>query len=285
VVAAPGRAGGAATSSRLRGKARERVFATVDETARTIAAKEGARAVAWLYLTEDADVELQAVLSARGYLSGVVDAQCYLPITWSSFEEYLMHFKAPRRRTIRMEREALSRLGGRIELGGDELLGPELAGLELHWRRKYGRVASMSNLLHQYAQLRQHLGSMIRVFVAYRGDSPIGFTVFIEHDKAWYARFGGFDYAEKDAFVYFNLLFYAPVEAAISRGIECIDYSLKSYEAKRSRGCLLRNVFLFLRVSPSEAAFARRLLRSTDERQRATFAAIAASHGKAQTPP
>lgn len=280
VVAAPGRAGGAVTLGGMDSELRAAALAAVVQAAENLAARKKAPIVAWPYLGEDVDSDLQTVLRARGYLNGVVDAQCYLPVIWSSFEEYLAHFKASGRRTIRREQESLARIGGRIEMGGGDLLGSELAELELHWRNKYGRAASLPKLLHQYALLQKNLGSMLRVFVAYRADIPIGFTVFVEKDRKWYARFGGFNYEVEGAFLYFNLLFYAPVRAAISHGIRCIDYSLKSYDAKRSRGCLLRNVLLFLRVPKPDETAIRDVLKRIDENCRTTFAAVAMAHKK-----
>jgi predicted N-acyltransferase len=281
VVAAPGRAGGIAVAPGLGQRERARALAVAIDAAEGLAVREGVPVVAWLYVAEGADAQLDALLSARSYLRSVVEAECYLPIAWSSFDDYLEHFKAPRRGKIRREKESLIRAGGQIEMGGHELLGLELARLEVQWRHKYGRDASLPDIERQYDLLRRHLGSMIRVFVARRDGVPIGFSVFFEDENVWYVRFVGFDYAVDRAFLYFNLLFYAPIQAAITRRIACIRYSFKSYDAKRSRGCLLENVLAYVRVPELVEPCVHAYLAAFDQRRRATLSSIAASHTKA----
>ncbi|CAM5645144.1 hypothetical protein SFUMM280S_06104 [Streptomyces fumanus] len=40
-----------------------------------------------------------------------------------------------------------------------------------------------------------------------------------------------------EVYLYFNLLFYHPIELAIGEGVSSISYSMGSYETKCSRGC------------------------------------------------
>jgi predicted N-acyltransferase len=282
VVAAPTLAGGVAAApwlrERERGDALDVAIAALEEFAERMAV----RVVAWLYLDEGADDQLEQRLSARSYLQSVVEAECHLPVVWASFDEYLEHLKASGRRSVVRERERLTRAGGRIELGGHDLLGSDLAGLEAQWREKYGRDAPHEEIVGQYELLRRHgLAPRLRVFVARRGDSAVGFAAFFEEDEVWYARFFGFDYAAGDMALYFNLVFYSPIEAAIDRGIRSIRYSFESYEAKRRRGCLLQNVRVYVRVPAAAESCTRDHLAELDSRRRAEFAEIAAAHAKA----
>jgi uncharacterized protein len=283
VVAAPSLGGGVAVARQLSPRERERVLVATIDAVEALASEKGARLVAWLYLPEGADAQLAAQLSARRYLSSVVEADCYLPIRWSSFDGYLEHLKASGRRMVRAERRALASSGARIELGGQELLGPQLAGLEAQWRRKYGRSDSLAEIEREYELLRRNrLSERLRVFVARRTATPIGFAAFFADGDTWYARFLGRDYEEVGAALYFNLMFYAPIEAAIDHGVACVRYSFESYDAKRRRGCLLHNVLAWVQAPGSFASEVRQSLTELDERRRAQLNAFAVSHVKAR---
>lgn len=280
VVAAPGRSPGISYRSGL-GRAVKR--AAVEVAAEAIerqAAADAAPTICWLYLLEGQDEVLDEVLRDRGYLRAVIDADCYLPIAWGSFDGYLASFKAHRRNEIRREMAALAAGGVRVDLHGAEVLGPDLAALELQWRHKYHRSATYEDTLADYAELRRCFASGLRIFVASRAGRPLGFSVFLEQGQTWHGRFGGFDYARKGLFLYFNLLFYHPLLAALERRITCIRYSLKSYEEKRSRGCSLHNVLAYVRPPRAAAKTMSLGLETIDRSQRQRFARIAALHTK-----
>ena len=278
VVAAPGRSPGISFRPGLDRDTRRAAAEAAAEAVERQAAAEAAPTICWLYLLDGQDEVLDEVLRARGYLRAVVDADCYLPVAWDSFDGYLASFRAPRRRQIRREMAALTTAGVRVELHGADVLGPDLATLELQWRHKYRRSATYVDTLADYAELRRRMASGLRVFVASRAGRPLGFAVFLERDQTWHGRFGGFDYANRRLFLYFNLLFYHPLLAALDRHITCIRYSLKSYEEKRSRGCSLQHVLAYVRP-PLALANAMSLgLEAIDRSQRRRFARIAALH-------
>ena len=276
VVSAPGRSGGISYRPGLDRGAREAAaLAAVDAIERQ-AATDSASMICWLYFGEGDDDDLDRLLSSRGYLRCVVGAECYLPVTWSSFDGYVDSFSTRRRRTIRHEMAALAAAGARVDLHGAEVLGPELASLELQWRGKYARGADHAGTLADYAELQRHFGDGLRVFVASREGRALGFTVFLERDRTWYSRFGGFDYSAGKLYLYFNLLFYHPLQAALDRDITCIRHSIGAYETKRSRGCMLRNVLAYVRwPNASTASLVRAGLEVIDRSQRSRFTRIA----------
>lgn len=278
VVAAPGRSPGISYRPGLDRGARRMAAEAAAEAVERQAAADGAPAICWLYLLDGHDEDLDEVLRDRGYLRAVVDADCYLPIAWDSFDGYLASFKAPRRREIRREMAALAAGGVRVDLHGADVLGPELAALELRWRHKYQRSATYEDTLADYAELRRHMASGLRVFVASRAGRPLGFSVFLDRDQTWHARFGGFDYVNRGLFLYFNLLFYHPLLAALERHVTCIRYSLKSYEEKRSRGCALQPVLVYVRPPPALTGTMSSGLETIDRSQRRRFARIGAMH-------
>lgn len=273
IVAAPGRYGGAsfATADELpRAKnLRDKLIDTVERQAK----QDDAAAIAWLYLFEGEDPLLEAALVERGYKRMILDAECYLPLDKGSFDGYLDSLRAEYRRKIRYEMAAFDDGGATVSMHGGEALGLELAELELSWRRKYGRTPPIEEILADYNQLARHMKDSLRVFVARKGARAIGFSVFLATDRTWYSRFGGFDYDAGNLFIYFNLLFYYPLQVMYGLGVDVARYSLKSYEAKRSRGCLLRNVLAFVRP-PSQWPPMDQAIAALDRAQSDRFAAI-----------
>lgn len=280
VVAAPGRSPGISYRPGLDGPARRIAVGVVADAIERQAEADAAATICWLYMLEGEDEVLDRTLRDRGYLRAVIGADCYLPIPWQSFEGYLASFRTQRRKQIRREMAALAAAEVRVDLCGPEILGEDLATLELRWRQKYQRLVTYEDTLADYAELRRHLASELRVFVASRAGRPLGFAVFLERGRTWHGRFAGFDYGSKKLFLYFNLLFYHPVQAALERHITCIRYSLKSYEEKRSRGCSLHNVLAYVRPPPSAAEAIASGLAVVDRSQRQRFARIAALHAK-----
>jgi predicted N-acyltransferase len=272
-VAAPGRYGGASfreglgpESARL---ARDSLIDAVERQSR----QDEAAAISWLYLFQGEDPLLETALSARGYEDMILDAECYLPLDQGSFDGYLSNFRAEYRRKIRYEMAALEDSGAEVAMFGGEALGLELATLERQWRVKYGRTPPVEEIVADYHQLYEHMGDKLRVFVAHKDGKALGFSVFLEDGKTWYSRFGGFDYSAGNLFLYFNLLFYHPLRTMYEKKVEVARYSLKSYEAKRSRGCLLRHVLAYIKA-PEGWPSLRPALELIDRAQSARFAEI-----------
>jgi uncharacterized protein len=275
VVAAPGRSGGVSYARDLEGGRRREVLEAAATVVEETAERGAAPVTAWLYLPEG-DAALHDVLTTRGYAAVVMDAESYLPIRWPTFEAYLRNLSANRRKSARREMARLAEAGVDLELRGPSALDRELAGLEIQWRAKYGRRLSLAEVEAQHELLRTVLGPSVLVFVARRQGRAVGFTVFFEHGDTWYSRFGGFDYTAGPLFAYFNLVFYAPLKEAIRRGVTAIRYSTGAHETKRSRGCLLANLLMYVRLPSTLATTARPGLTALDRLQRRRFANLAA---------
>ncbi|MEV5506675.1 GNAT family N-acetyltransferase [Streptomyces orinoci] len=277
VAGSPGRMGGVAYARELDGAGRRRVATAAVEALERRADADGAARVAWLYLLEQYDPAIEAALARRGYQHVVIGADAYIPIEFDDFEGYLAQFTSHRRLNIRKEIEAFDRAGISVAVHDADVLGPRLAELELRWRAKYGRAADLGDTVAGYQSLRENIGDALRVVVASRHGEPIGFVVFLADPEAWWARFGGFDYSDKKSFLYFNLVFYRPVQLAIERGVGAIGYSMGSYEAKHTRGARLRHFMGYLSgVAPGSRAATD--LAMVDGAQRRKFEAVTRHH-------
>jgi predicted N-acyltransferase len=247
VMSSPGRYGGLSYKRGLDLDLKQRALGATIKAVSAQALADQARSICWLYFGENEDPILTEMLHNCGYLSVVVDAECYLRIRWENFTGYLSSFNAKDRWKIKYQMQTFDRAGIKVDLHGGEALGRELAPLERQWREKYGRTPSLDEIIEDYENLRSLLARQLKVFVATLGGRPIGFTVFLAEGDTWYARFGGFDYSVGNLFLYFNLLFYRPIQFFIEHAVRCVHYSLKSYEAKVKRGCQLSNVIAYVR--------------------------------------
>lgn len=278
VISAPGRYGNLSYKPGLDLEFKQKALAATIKTVAAQAMEDHARSICWLYFGEDEDPLLADMLHDCGYLSVVVDAECYLRIRWENFNDYLSSFNAKDRWKIKYQMRALDKAGIKVDLHDGEVLGRELAALERQWREKYGRTPSLDEIIEDYENLRSLLARQLRVFVATLGGRPIGFTVFLAQGDTWYARFGGFDYSVGNLFLYFNLLFYRPIQFFIERGVRCVHYSLKSHEAKVKRGCQLSNVIAYVR-RPGGWSRVDGLLAIIDRLQRRRFDGITRREG------
>ncbi|GGK82152.1 GNAT family N-acetyltransferase [Mangrovihabitans endophyticus] len=268
VAGSPGRMGGAAYAAQLDGEGRRQVAAAAAGALEQRADADGAAHVAWLYLLEHHDPALEAVLAGRGYRNVVIGADAYIPIEFDDFDGYLAQFTSHRRVSARKEIEAFDQAGISVAVHDADVLGPRLAELELSWRAKYGRAADLDDTVAGYQSLQENIGDALRVVVASRAGEPIGFVVFLEDPDTWWARFGGFDYRDKKTYLYFNLVFYRPVQLAIERGIGAIGYSMGSYEAKHTRGARLRHFMGYLSGVAPDSPTARDLAKVDDAQRR-----------------
>ncbi|QKV96406.1 GNAT family N-acetyltransferase [Streptomyces sp. NA02950] len=277
VSGSPGRMGGVSYAGTLSPRERADALGLATDALERQAEAASAELVCWVYFIEDADATVDTVLRERGYTRVSVGADCHLPITWDSFDGYLRGFSAKRRWSIQREVRGFAEAGVTVERHGAEALGPELAGLELQWRRKYGRKADLEATVADYRELREHVGDAMTVFVARRQGRALGFVTFIEDGPVWWARFPGFDYsAGSDIYLYFNLLFYHPIQVAISEGISSISYSMGSYETKCSRGCAPRHLLAYVRTAGDAGLAAD--LEVADRIQHRRFDRIARAH-------
>ncbi|AZE47016.1 hypothetical protein C4K04_1324 [Pseudomonas chlororaphis] len=140
---------------------------------------------------------------------------------------------------IRKELSVFAEHGSRVEW---RTFDPELewvaSELIAQNRAKYGSLQGtlwMRRMLE--GQRRSGVLDSAIAAVAYRGDSIVAITVFYRFGKTLHCRYFGSDYAVTDDDArYFVLSFYAPLDWAAEQGIETVELSTSSLQAKSLRG-------------------------------------------------
>jgi predicted N-acyltransferase len=209
--------------------------------AEDLAARRGLRSVSFLYVDDD-NAPLRALLSERGYVSHESAQYCWLPLPPGGLDAYLDLFSAHRRRRMLAERRSIADAGVRVCVEPlTAAVLPRLGELEAELFAKYGlrdwRPEQSRRFLHQ---VLDELGQDALVSLARAGGEIRGFGLLLRRGDQWFAHRAGFDYAfqsEGRLPLYYEVLYYTPVELAEAAGVRAIHYGIGSTEAKRSRGC------------------------------------------------
>ncbi|MFE4974502.1 GNAT family N-acetyltransferase [Kitasatospora sp. NPDC056651] len=217
--------------------------------AEELAAEQGAASVAFPFV-EEGDAPLRAVLEARGYLRHESGRYSTLAVGPGGFEEYLTGFSGTRRRSVQAERRRIRAAG--VELRIEPLsagLVPRLGELEAQLMAKYGITWTAAQTEEVLGEMLAAFGEDVLVVLAEADGAIRGFATLLEFRGHWYARQSGFDYAyqsEKKLALYFETVYYFPVEAAARRGIGAIQFGLGSEDTKLSRGCTAETQYGYL---------------------------------------
>ena len=162
---------------------------------------------------------------------------------YGDFNAYLASFNANQRRNIKRERKAVQAAGLQVTpLVGEDISAALITRMhgfyEQHcarwgpWGSKYLTEAFFD---HAAAELRQHLV----LFSAHRGDpeQPVAMSLCVHTDTHLWGRYWGSD--EEIENLHFEVCYYAPIEWAISRGLQQFDPGAGGSH-KRRRGFLAR---------------------------------------------
>jgi uncharacterized protein len=217
------------------------------EAAERLGRERGARCAAFLYVDER-DSALREVLGERGYVSHLSGYYSWLPVPPSGLAGYLDTLSAHRARRIRAERRHVKAagVGTSIEPLSSGLI-PRMAELETALLNKYGMAWSPEQSASIFGRILDVFGGDAVVSTARLGGALLGFGLLLRHGDQWYAHRAGFDYAARGSLpLYFEVLYYHPIEVAAAVGITTIHYGTGSAEAKRSRGCLAAEQFAYV---------------------------------------
>ena len=148
----------------------------------------------------------------------------YLDVSWSNFEDYLKSLKARRRRTIRREIRDCLESGVTIEEESiSENIAEKLSALEANVSSKYTHP---NNKLDPsfFMKIEKYAKAKTRLLVARKNDEIIGFFLGLQHKNMLDGYMVGLDYLAQINlnFIYFNLVYYKPIQLAIDEKIKKI---------------------------------------------------------------
>jgi CelD/BcsL family acetyltransferase involved in cellulose biosynthesis len=207
-------------------------------TADDLAERLEARSTSAVFVA-DSDEPFIALLRKSGYVPFGVNRYSSLQLAEGGFEAWIASFAKKKRWKIRDERRRITEAGFRsrvLRLSDVDLT--RLGLLETELLQKYGHVWKPEFSVETFERIVSVFGDDAMVSVVERDSEIAGFVILLRRAGRWSARQVGFDYEMQGHLpLYFETLFYGPIEAAPSLGIQRIDFGLGSEEAKVSRGC------------------------------------------------
>ncbi|GGV09907.1 hypothetical protein GCM10010260_55520 [Streptomyces filipinensis] len=190
----------------------------------------------WLYVTGTAAAELADACGTEPVPLGQ-DAR--IPLSGSTFDDYLAGLPSKRRVAIRRERRAFAEAGYDLRTLRLSECADSAGALLARLQQRHGHdadPAAMARLLHDQADGMADTGV---VLAAYADGRMAGFSLFYRHAGTVWLRATGYDYARlRGAHEYFNLVYYLPVEHAYAHGATALHLGMESLRAKTLRGAV-----------------------------------------------
>ena len=213
-----------------------RALGAFAEAAAGWAAGAGCRVASCLYVPRDHP--LGRALADAGWSCAPLVVRSRLSLAGcASFDDYLARLKRSKRIEARRERRVLREAGVRTERRPLAEHLDDVVRLRSNLVAKYGGYSTPEAERLRLEGLVEALGPRLLLFCSLAGRETIAFALVVEDGAEWYGFWTGQDYAHPKArYLYFDVVFYTPVEAAIEAGVEAIDMGVGHSDAKTARG-------------------------------------------------
>lgn len=195
----------------------------------------------WPYLTTSAATGL-APFYPESPLHLEDDA--LIPLPGAGVDDYIASLPSQRRVGIRRERRAFAAAG--LEVRHQALAdccedaGILLAGHQQDHGHDRDGIDAMTGLLRRQAAA---MGGEARVVAAYDRQRMIGFCLYYHYGSTTWVRAVALDRQHPAPHLYFNLMYYLPVEDAYVHGTAALHAGMKAMEAKRRRGATVSSLY------------------------------------------
>jgi predicted N-acyltransferase len=232
---------GALTLPSLGEEARRQVVSRLFAEAEDIARRNDEASVV-CRCVDGGDTLLRDVLRDRGYREIPGPDHFVLVPPPGGLDGYIDSLPSRYRNKVRRELRKLREGGVAITV---EPLTPDLirtvAPLIVNLYNKYNIDEDCDLITARLGILRKVLKPSIYGVVARVGDRVVGFNELIVYRGNAWTHHVGFDYEAQGTLpVYFGVFFYGVMDFAAEHGLPVLDYSFKTEDAKRSRGCEAR---------------------------------------------
>ncbi len=208
----------------------------------------GCTAFLWIEATQH---QLLSALKRKDYHLIRIDATARLQIKWSSFDDYLATcFRSKHRWHIKREIKCFQDAGGHIryhDCWSD--IEDQAISLAIALQQRHNLQPTYTELANRYQRILTSLGDRAIHLTAWLDGNLVGFATVFVHGDVLYLKHVGFDdtSANRQSYVYFNLVYYKLIELALELGVREIDYGSGTHEAKRARGCEIVPLYIAYR--------------------------------------
>ncbi|MEV6685432.1 peptidogalycan biosysnthesis protein [Streptomyces sp. NPDC051130] len=204
----------------------------------------------WPYLTTPAAARLAPLYRAPALH---LEDDALIPLPGTGIDDYISSLPSQRRAGVRRERRdfASAALDVRRQPLADcfEDAGVLLAGHQQDHGHDRDGIDAMTALLKRQATA---MGSEARVVAAYDGHRMTGFCLYYHYGTTTWIRAVALDRSHPAPHLYFNLMYYLPVEDAYAHGTTALHAGMTAIEAKRRRGARVSALYALVDRSSGE---------------------------------
>ncbi len=223
----------------------------------------GDACVAMYLTTEDVRLFRTAGVQAPAVL---LECDAWIPIPDDGFDAWLTTLTAKRRISVNREVAAFTSAGFRIRHVPLRECSAAIVPLAQRTESKYGFEATAAEDLASFRNHEHCLGDAAMVALCTLDDDPVGFCLYYVWRDTIFLRWGGFDYSRlRNAYEYFNLLYYEQIRRAGEWGIRWIHAGIKATKAKVWRGAVIRPLWLLDLAATSPLVDAQRAVHDHNE--------------------
>ncbi|WP_028813287.1 GNAT family N-acetyltransferase [Streptomyces flavidovirens] len=195
----------------------------------------------WPYLTTRATTQLAHFYTERPVY---LEDDALIPLPGAGIDDYIASLPSQRRVGIRRERRnfAAAGLDVRHQTLADcfQDAGVLLAGHQQDHGHDRDGIDAMTGLLKRQAAA---MGSEARVVAAYDRQRMIGVCLYYHYGTTTWIRAVAIDRQHPAPHLYFNLMYYLPVEDAYAHGATSLHAGMTTIEAKRRRGAAVSSLY------------------------------------------
>jgi hypothetical protein len=219
---------------------RDRCLLLLRDAARHFADRHGTTHW-WPYLTAPAAAQLAPLYPGRPLH---LEDDALIPLPGAGVDDYIASLPSQRRAGIRRERRAFAAAG--LDVSHQALAdclkdaGALLAGHQQDHGHDGDGVDAMTGLLARQAAA---MGNEARVVAAYDGPRMAGFCLYYHYGSTTWIRAVAVDRRHPAPHLYFNLMYYLPVEDAYVHGTTALHAGMTTIEAKRRRGATVSGLW------------------------------------------
>ncbi|MFI7355861.1 peptidogalycan biosysnthesis protein [Streptomyces avidinii] len=207
----------------------------------------------WPYLTAPAAARFAPLYPENPALHLEDDA--VIPLPGTGMDDYISSLPSQRRVGVRRERRdfAAAALDVRRQVLADcfEDAGVLLAGHQQDHGHDRDGIDAMTGLLKRQATA---MGSEARVVAAHDEHRMIGFCLYYHYGTTTWIRAVALDRRHPAPHLYFNLMYYLPIEDAYARGTTALHAGMTTIEAKRRRGAEVSGLYALVDRHPAGPA-------------------------------
>lgn len=184
------------------------------------------------------------------YIARYLSSAMYLPIVWTSFDDYLMYFRSKRRRNIRGAARKANKAGVFAEFVSQVPDMDEIVFLIERILIRHGHIDTNLYPRHYLEAISEEMEEAAKYLLVY---SPHGqlicFFLVLDDGKCLTPWVAGIDYEMLKRYEPYHFAYRWLIDYAIKHNYRHIDFGRSSYRFKRRYGCKRRTLSLVLNTT------------------------------------